>query len=102
MLAQCGTHSFVAALAFLLHRAIEMKLKAARLDLSATEALTILKSIRVVDIDLATAQQSAPSRPAPSVPQLCCAPSVSPTSPHPSANIRPDRDVVRVPGHRDH
>jgi hypothetical protein len=27
-------------------------LKAARLDLSATEALTILKSIRVVDIDL--------------------------------------------------
>ena len=45
-------HIFVAALAFLLHRAIEKKLKAARLDLSATEALTILKSIRVVDIDL--------------------------------------------------
>src|SRR6202040_3245820 len=36
----------------LVHRAIEKKLKAARLDLSATEALTILKSIRVVDIDL--------------------------------------------------
>ena len=45
-------HIFVAALAFLLHRAIEKKLKAARLDLSATEAMTILKSIRVVDIDL--------------------------------------------------
>src|SRR6266852_4162093 len=45
-------HIFVAALAFLLLRAIEKKLKAARLDLSATEALTILKSIRVVDIDL--------------------------------------------------
>src|ERR1700693_4132258 len=45
-------HIFVAALAFLIHRAIEKKLKAARLDLSATEALTILKSIRVVDIDL--------------------------------------------------
>src|SRR6516162_3050022 len=30
-------HIFVAALAFLLHRAIEKKLKAARLDLSATE-----------------------------------------------------------------
>src|SRR5262247_2896658 len=45
-------HIFVAALAFLLHRAIEKKLKAACLDLSATEALTILKSIRVVDIDL--------------------------------------------------
>ena len=45
-------HIYVAALAFLLHRAIEKKLKAARLDLSATEALTVLKSIRVVDIAL--------------------------------------------------
>jgi hypothetical protein len=36
----------------LLHRAIEKKLKAARLDFSATEALNALKSIRVVDIDL--------------------------------------------------
>jgi hypothetical protein len=45
-------HIFVAALAFLLHRAIEKKLKAAHLDLSATEALTVLKSVRVVDIEL--------------------------------------------------
>jgi len=45
-------HIFVAALAFLLHRAIEKKLKAAHLDISATEALTVLKSVRVVDIDL--------------------------------------------------
>jgi transposase len=45
-------HIYVAALAFLLHRAIEKKLKAAGLDLSATEALNVLKSIRVVDIDL--------------------------------------------------
>jgi hypothetical protein len=45
-------HIYVAALAFLLHRAIEKKLKAARLDLSATEALTALKSVRVVDINL--------------------------------------------------
>jgi transposase len=45
-------HIFVAALAFLLHRAIEKKLKTARLDLSATEALTALNSVRVVDIDL--------------------------------------------------
>ena len=37
---------------FLLHRAIEKKLKAARLDLSAAEALTALKSVRVVDINL--------------------------------------------------
>ena len=35
-----------------LHRAIEKKLKAAGLDLSATEALTALKSVRVVEIDL--------------------------------------------------
>jgi transposase len=45
-------HIFIAALAFLLHRAIEKKLKAAHLDLSATEALTALKSVRVVDIAL--------------------------------------------------
>ena len=45
-------HIFVAALAFLLHRAIEKKLKAAGLDLSATEALTALKSVRMVEIDL--------------------------------------------------
>jgi transposase len=45
-------HIYVAALAFLLHRAIEKKLKAARIDLSATEALSILKSVRVVDIAL--------------------------------------------------
>jgi transposase len=45
-------HIFVAALAFLLHRAIEKKLKAAGLDLSATEALSALKSVRVVEIDL--------------------------------------------------
>ena len=45
-------HICVAALAHLLHRAIENKLKAARLDLSATEALTVLKSVRVVDIAL--------------------------------------------------
>jgi transposase len=45
-------HIFVAALAFLLHRAIEKKLKAARLDLSASEALNALKSMRVVDIAL--------------------------------------------------
>ena len=35
----------VAALAFLLHRAIEKKLKAGGLEPSATEALTALKSV---------------------------------------------------------
>jgi transposase len=45
-------HIFVAALAFLLHRAVEKKLKATGMDLSATEALHALRSVRVVDIDL--------------------------------------------------
>lgn len=44
-------HIYVAALAFLIHRAIEKKLKAAQLDLSATAALTALRSVHVVDID---------------------------------------------------
>jgi hypothetical protein len=70
-------HIYVAALAFLLHRAIEKKLKAARLDLSATEALTALKSVRVVDIDLGTAPSSAPSPAAPSAPLPCCERSAS-------------------------
>ena len=38
-------HIFVAALAFLIHRAIEKKLKNAGLDLSATQALEALKSV---------------------------------------------------------
>jgi transposase len=50
--ARVQAHIFVAAIAFLIHRAIENKLKAGRLDISATEALTILKSVRVVDINL--------------------------------------------------
>lgn len=45
-------HIFVAALAFLLHRALEKKLKAAGLDLSATEALQALRTVRVVDFHL--------------------------------------------------
>lgn len=50
-------HLFVAALAFLLHRAIEKKLKAAQLDLSATEALQALRSVKVVDLTIADGQQ---------------------------------------------
>ena len=45
-------HIFVAALAFLLHRALEKQLKAAGLDLSATEALRALRTVRVVDLQL--------------------------------------------------
>ncbi len=50
--ARTQAHIFVAVLAFLLQRGIEKKLKAAGLDLSASEALTALKTVRVVDIDL--------------------------------------------------
>ena len=45
-------HLFVATLAFLVHRALEKKLKVAELDLSATEALQALRSVRVVDLQL--------------------------------------------------
>jgi transposase len=50
-------HIFVATLAFLLHRAIEKKLKAADLDLSATEALQALRSVRVVDFTVDAGQR---------------------------------------------
>jgi transposase len=49
-------HIVVAALAFLLHRAIEKKLKAAGLDLSWTEALQILRTVRVVNLVLGDGQ----------------------------------------------
>jgi transposase len=49
-------HIFIASLAFLLHRAIEKKLKAAGQDLSATEALQTLRTVRVVDLKLAAAK----------------------------------------------
>jgi hypothetical protein len=60
---------YVAALAFLIHRAIEKKLKAARLDLSATEALTAVKSVRIVDIGDDTVGTNRAA--------WCCAPSAS-------------------------
>jgi transposase len=43
-------HIFVAALALLLDRALEKKLKAARVPLSAAQALKTLKTMHVVDI----------------------------------------------------
>jgi transposase len=49
-------HIFVASLAFLLHRTLEKKLKAAGQDLSATEALQALRTVRVVDIELGKGQ----------------------------------------------
>jgi len=45
-------HIFVASLAFLLDRALEKKLKSAAIDISSKEAWQILKTVRVVEIDL--------------------------------------------------
>jgi len=50
-------HIFVASLAFLLDRALEKKLKAAGLDLSSKQAWQILKTVRVVEIDLGNGEQ---------------------------------------------
>jgi hypothetical protein len=43
-------HIFLAALALLVHRALERKLKTAGMDLSATQALGALKTVRLIDI----------------------------------------------------
>jgi transposase len=43
-------HIFIAALAFLLDRALEKKLKAARVPMSAAEALKALRTVHVVDL----------------------------------------------------
>ena len=48
----------MAALAFLLHRAIEKKLKAAGIDISATEAVQALRSVRVVEFHLGGGESS--------------------------------------------
>lgn len=45
-------HIFVASLAFLLDRALEKKLKASDIDISSKEAWQLLKTVRVVEIDL--------------------------------------------------
>jgi transposase len=50
-------HIFVASLAFLLDRALEKKLKSAQIDISSEEAWQLLKTVRVVEIDLATGEQ---------------------------------------------
>lgn len=50
--ARVEAHIFVAALAFLLHRMIEKQLKAAGLDLSATDALRVLRTVRLVEFTL--------------------------------------------------
>jgi transposase len=48
--ARVQAHVFVASLAFLLDRALEMKLKSAGLDISSREAWQLLKTVRVVEV----------------------------------------------------
>lgn len=50
-------HIFVASLAFLVDRALEKKLKAAGVDLSSKQAWQILKTVRVVEIELGPGEQ---------------------------------------------
>lgn len=45
-------HVFVASLAFLLDRALEKKLKSAGIDISSRDAWQLLRTVRVVEIDL--------------------------------------------------
>ncbi|MEK7757902.1 MAG: IS1634 family transposase [Planctomycetota bacterium] len=49
-------HVFVAALAFLIDRALEKALKSAKLDVSSRESWQLLRTVRVVDIDLGNGQ----------------------------------------------
>lgn len=55
--ARVQAHVFVASLAFLLDRALEKKLKSAGVDLSSKEAWQILKTVRVVEIELGHGEQ---------------------------------------------
>ena len=50
-------HIFLASLSFLLDRALEKKLKSAGLDVSSREAWQLLRTVRVVEIDLGNGQQ---------------------------------------------
>jgi len=50
-------HIFVASLAFLLNRALEKKLKSTAIDISSEEAWDLLKTVRVVEIDLGNGEQ---------------------------------------------
>ncbi len=50
-------HIFVASLAFLLDRALEKKLKWAGMDLSSEQAWQLLKTVRVVEIDLGNGER---------------------------------------------
>ena len=93
----CMLHVFVAALAFLLHRAIEERLKTARLDLSATKHSRAPRVRACVDIDLG--ETAPPERSVhawhSSAPPQCCAPRLRrprPIAPRPAAIVVTKRD----------
>ena len=91
-------HIFVAALAFLIHRAIEKKLEDSGHDLSATQALEALKSIRVVGIDLGNRTTKRSVTRAPNVPPPSCVRSKLLTSirqPHPKVTKSSHSDKIR-------
>jgi transposase len=55
--ARVQAHVFVASLAFLLDRALEKQLQSAHLDISSTEAWQLLRTVRVVDINLGNGER---------------------------------------------
>ena len=88
------SHIFVATLAFVIHRALEKKLRAAGLDLSATEALTALKCVRVVDFRLGDgAIKRAVTRPTPRATSVLRV--VGVTTLDPPAPPRPSETICR-------
>jgi transposase len=52
-------HIFVAALAFLLHPTLEKKLKAAKSPMSANDALKAMRTIHVVELQIADQQKQS-------------------------------------------
>ena len=90
-------HIFVAALAFLLHRALEKKLKAAGIELSATEALGALKTIRVVDIDLGNGETKRCVTPGSErATRILAALGITDRNPPAPPKTRPNPDVVTI------
>jgi hypothetical protein len=89
-LSKCGP-CIIASLALLIHRAIEKKLKSA--GLSGTEALSALKSLRVVDIALTDGSTKRyVTRPTPRVAVILRARHLCHRAPNPTA-AQPNRSV---------
>jgi transposase len=79
-------HIFIAALAFLLDRALEKKLKAVRASLSAAQALRALRTIHIVDIEAAGRTKSGVTTGSANARQVLSALAI--TDPNPPKNAR--------------